>query len=68
MTELVLKIKFDDKGCYKFDDGGCYKGQANDNAKDIYESIKQFMATELQFNDIIKEGWSVEVISIVHNN
>lgn len=55
MKELVLKIKFDDEGCYK--------GRGDDTSKLIEEGIKQYLKIELEYDDIIKKGWSVEVVS-----
>jgi hypothetical protein len=59
MRELVLKIKFDDEGCYK--------GHGDDPAELIEEGIKQFLEIELESDDVIKEGWSVEVVSSTSN-
>jgi len=47
----------------KFDDEGCYKGHGDDTAELIEEGIKQFLEIELESDDVIKEGWSVEVVS-----
>jgi hypothetical protein len=55
MKELVLKIKFDDEGCYK--------GHGDDISELIEEGIKQFLEIELESDGVIKEGWSVEVVS-----
>ena len=55
MKELVLKIKFDDEGCYK--------GHGDDISELIEEGIKQFLEIELESDGVIKEGWTVEVVS-----
>ncbi len=59
MKELVFKIKFDDEGCYK--------GHGDDTAELIEEWVKQFLEIELESDGVIKEGWSVEVLSSTIN-
>ena len=59
MRELVFKIKFDDEGCYK--------GHGDDTAELIEEWVKQFLEIELESDGVIKEGWSVEVLSSTSN-
>ena len=59
MRELVLKIKFDDEGCYK--------GHGDDTAELIENSIIQYLEIELESDGVIKEGWSVEVLSSTSN-
>lgn len=59
MKELVLKIKFDDEGCYK--------GQGDNTAELIENGIIQYLEIELESDGVIKEGWSVEVVSSTYN-
>jgi hypothetical protein len=59
MKELVLKIKFDDEGCYK--------GHGDNTAELIENGIIQYLEIELESDGVIKEGWSVEVVSSTNN-
>jgi hypothetical protein len=59
MKELVLKIKFDDEGCYK--------GYGDNTAELIENGIIQYLEIELESDGVIKEGWSVEVVSTTYN-
>ena len=56
MKELVLKIKFDDKGCY---DGH------GDASEAIKSGLEQYMQMDLESDGVIKEGWSVEASDVV---
>jgi hypothetical protein len=59
MKELVLKIKFDDEGCYK--------GHGDNTSELIENGIIQYLEIELESDGVIKEGWSVEVVSSTNN-
>ena len=54
MKEIILKIQFDDEGCYK--------GHGNDTAKLIKEGLEQFLQIDLQGDNVIKKGWTVDVV------
>ena len=55
MKELILKIKFDDKGGYK--------GHGDDTAELIKEGVEQYLEIDLESDGVIKKGWSVEIVS-----
>ena len=55
MKEIVLKIRFDDEGCYK--------GHGDDTAELIKEGLEQYFQIDLEGDDVIKEGWVVEIVS-----
>jgi hypothetical protein len=59
MKELVLKIKFDEEGCYK--------GHGDNTSELIENGIIQYLEIELESDGVIKEGWSVEVVSTTYN-
>lgn len=56
MKEIILKIQFDDEGCYK--------GHGDNTGELIKEGLEQYLQIDLQGDNVIKKGWTVEV---VHN-
>lgn len=54
MKEVTLKIQFDDEGCYK--------GHGDDTAELIKEGLKQYLQIDLQGDNVIKKGWTVEAV------
>ncbi len=55
MTELIIKIVYDDSDCYK----GC----GDDTTEIIKNGIEQFMQIDLKDDGIIKDDFSVEIIT-----
>jgi hypothetical protein len=54
MKEIILKIQFDDEGCYK--------GHGDNTDELIKEGLEQYLQIDLQGDNVIKEGWSVEIL------
>lgn len=54
MTELILKITFDDT------DG--YKGHGDNTSELIKMGIEETMQYSLEDDSVIKEGWTVEIV------
>jgi hypothetical protein len=46
----------------QFDDEGCYKGHGDDTAELIKEGLKQYLQIDLQGDNVIKKGWTVEAV------
>jgi len=55
MTELIIKIVYDDSDCYN----GC----GDDTTEIIKNGIEQFMQIDLKDDGIIKDDFSVEIIT-----
>jgi len=54
MKEMILKIQFDDDGCYK--------GHGDNTPKLIKEGLEQYLKIDLQGDGVIK-SWKVELIN-----
>ena len=54
MKEIILKIQFDDEGCYK--------GHGDHTADLIKEGLEQYLQIDLQGDNVIKEGWTIEIL------
>lgn len=54
MTNITIKIQFDDEGGYK--------GHGDDTLELIKRGIDNFMEIDLEHDGVIKKGWSVQII------
>jgi len=53
--EILIKVTFDDTNGYK--------GHGEDTAELIKNGLKTFMEIDLEGDNVIKENWSVEIVT-----
>lgn len=54
MKEIMFKIKFDD--------GSGYEGHGDSTTQLIKGGIENYLQIDLEDDDVIKQGWTVEVV------
>ncbi len=54
MKEIIIKITYNDRGCYK--------GHGENTSELILDGVKQFMEIDMEGDSVVKEGWKVEVV------